>query len=72
MGKAFIYNIDVNFLRCSIFCENLSVANASEQHGISLKKFEAIIKIVDYARELGANRFKSGAYTLVFEHFVSV
>jgi hypothetical protein len=34
--------------------------------------FETISKIVDYAQGQGENRFKSGAYTLVFEHFESV
>ena len=29
-------------------------------------------KIVDNAQGQGENRFKSGAYTLVFEHFESV
>jgi hypothetical protein len=33
---------------------------------------EAVLKIVDYAQGQGENRFKSGAYTLVFEHFESV
>ncbi|MDX1708621.1 MAG: hypothetical protein R3274_08480, partial [Desulfobacterales bacterium] len=31
-----------------------------------------ISKIVDHAQGQGANRFESGAYTLVFEHFESV
>jgi hypothetical protein len=31
-----------------------------------------ILKIVDNAQGQGENRFKSGAYTLVFEHFESV
>jgi hypothetical protein len=34
--------------------------------------FEVSSKIVDYAQGQGENRFKSGAYTLVFEHFESV
>ena len=33
---------------------------------------EAISKIVDHVQGHGANRFKSRAYTLVFEHFESV
>jgi len=33
---------------------------------------ESISKIVDYVQGQGKNRFKSGAYTLVFEHFESV
>ncbi len=35
-------------------------------------KIEAVSKIVDYAQARGANRFESGAYTTVFEHFESV
>jgi hypothetical protein len=31
-----------------------------------------IAKIADHVQEQGENRFKSGAYTLVFEHFDSV
>jgi len=31
-----------------------------------------VLKIVDRAQGHGANRFKSRAYTLVFEHFESV
>ena len=30
---------------------------------------KAILKIADHVREQGAIRFKSGAYTLVREHF---
>ncbi len=33
---------------------------------------EAILKIVDRVQGQGANRFESGAYTIVFEHFESV
>jgi hypothetical protein len=33
---------------------------------------KTISKIVDHAQGQGENRFKSGAYTLVFEHFESV
>ncbi len=33
---------------------------------------EAISKIVDSVKGQGANRFKHGAYTLVFEYFESV
>jgi hypothetical protein len=36
------------------------------------KQLEAISKIVDHVQGQGENRFKSGAYTLVFEHFESV
>ncbi len=32
----------------------------------------AISKIVDHVQGQGKSRFKSGAYTLVFEHFESV
>ena len=35
-------------------------------------QFEPISKIVDYVQGQGENRFKSGAYTTVFEHFESV
>jgi hypothetical protein len=35
-------------------------------------KPEAVSKIVDQVKGQGENRFKSGAYTLVFEHFESV
>ena len=35
-------------------------------------KLEAIYKIIDNAQGQGENRFKSGAYTTVFEHFESV
>ena len=35
-------------------------------------KLKPISKIVDYAQGQGENRFKSGAYTTVFEHFESV
>jgi hypothetical protein len=37
-----------------------------------LEKFEPISKIADHAKGRGANRFKNGAYTLVFEYFESV
>jgi hypothetical protein len=33
---------------------------------------ESITKIVDHVQGQGENRFKSGAYTTVFEHFESV
>jgi hypothetical protein len=33
---------------------------------------EAVSKIVDHVQGQGENRFESGAYTLVFEHFESV
>jgi hypothetical protein len=33
---------------------------------------EPISKIVDHTQGQGENRFKSRAYTLVFEHFESV
>ena len=33
---------------------------------------KAVFKIVDNVQGQGENRFKSGAYTLVFEHFESV
>ena len=32
-------------------------------------EFKAILKIVDYVQGHGENQFKSGAYTIVFEHF---
>ena len=35
-------------------------------------KVKAIFKIVNHVQGQGANRFKSGAYTVVFEHFESV
>ena len=35
-------------------------------------KFKSVLKIADHAQGQGANRFKSGAYTIVFEHFESV
>ena len=34
-------------------------------------KFKEALKIADHAQAQGANRFKSGAYTIVFEHFES-
>jgi hypothetical protein len=34
--------------------------------------FKAISKIVDHVQGQSENRFKSGAYTTVFEHFESV
>jgi hypothetical protein len=36
---------------------------------VILKLPEAILKIADRVREQGKIRFKSGAYTLVREHF---
>jgi hypothetical protein len=33
---------------------------------------EVVSKIVDHVQGQGENRFESGAYTLVFEHFESV
>ena len=33
---------------------------------------EAVLKIVAYVQGQGTNRFESGAYTIVFEHFESV
>ena len=33
---------------------------------------KAVLKIVDHVQGQGANPFKSGAYTTVFEHFESV
>jgi hypothetical protein len=33
---------------------------------------KTILKIVDNVQGQGENRFKSGAYTTVFEHFESV
>jgi hypothetical protein len=36
------------------------------------KLYKVISKIVDHAQGQGENRFKSGAYTVVFEHFESV
>jgi hypothetical protein len=37
-----------------------------------IEQLEPISKIVDYVQGQGENRFNSGAYTLVFEHFESV
>jgi hypothetical protein len=37
-----------------------------------LKLEKIILKIVDNVQGQGENRFKSGAYTLVFEHFETV
>ena len=34
--------------------------------------YRSYLKIVDHVQGQGENRFKSGAYTLVFEHFESV
>ena len=39
---------------------------------LSLNKVEAVLKIVDHVQGRDVNRFKSRAYTLVFEYFVSV
>ena len=33
---------------------------------------KTVLKLPDFVRELGANRFKSGAYTTVREHFGAV
>jgi hypothetical protein len=33
---------------------------------------KAVLKIADYVQGQGENRFKRGAYTIVFEHFESV
>ncbi len=35
-------------------------------------KFKEVLKIADHVQGQGENRFKSGAYTIVFEHFESV
>jgi hypothetical protein len=46
-----------------------------DPHILKNKKYltvKTIPKIVDHAQGQGKNRFKSGAYTLVFEHFESV
>jgi hypothetical protein len=43
-----------------------------DSKGILKLLLEPISKIVDHAQGQGANRFKSGAYTLVFEHFETV
>ena len=58
------FTSDLNTLRCS--------TSRSEKDTTENIELEAILKIVDYVQGQGENRFKSGAYTVVFEHFESV
>jgi hypothetical protein len=64
-------------------CRNSVIRNIIIKSGVNifyvtkvcriLKLFlEAVLKIADYVQGHDANRFESGVYTIVFEHFESV